>query len=181
MTAFEIWSNNVRSKPCRAERWLPGALALLLLAGCGGGSEPPEAAEPGPASPAASARAPLPAAEATGLTPLPTPDQVLGSIQAGREDPFAPLAPSPSATPVLQAAPARLTLPPSFRFTGVISSGGRAEAIVDFGATSGALRVGDRGGSSTDLLPPGWTVASINADRGLLTLRQGRQTVSAEL
>ena len=75
----------------------------------------------------------------------------------------------------------RLTLPPSFRFTGVISSAGTAKAIVDYGATSGALSVGDRGGSSTDLLPPGWMVAAINADRGLLTLRQGGQTVSAEL
>ncbi|MBE9154570.1 hypothetical protein [Cyanobium sp. LEGE 06113] len=181
MTVFEIWSKNVRSRPSRAERCLPAALLALLLTGCGGEGTAPEASQPppgpAPASPAAAAQPPV----LTGLTPLPTPNQVLASIPSGRDDPFAPMAPSVSATPGSQPAPVRLSLPPSFRFTGVISSAGRSKAIVDYGATSGALSVGDRGGSSTDLLPPGWTVAAINADRGLLTLRQGRQTVSAEL
>jgi hypothetical protein len=102
---------------------------------------------------------------------------VLAAVKIGRDDPFAAL-PSPEVT---GASRARLTLPDAFRFTGVIRSAGVSQAIVDSGGTTGALRVGDRGGRSTDLLPSGWTVAGINVDRGQLTLRQGNQTVSAEL
>ncbi len=159
---------------------------VLLLTGCGGGATPPEATQPPPAPSPASSPADARPPQFTGLTPLPTPNQVLAAINIGRDDPFSPMAPRASATSGSRSAPIRpaqvpLTLPPSFRFTGVISSAGRAKAIVDYGTTSGALSVGDRGGSSTDLLPPGWSVASINVDRGLLTLRQGQQTVSAEL
>lgn len=154
---------------------------VLLLTGCGGGATPPEATQPPPAPSPASSPADAQPPQFTGLTPLPTPNQVLASINTGRDDPFSPMAPRASATPGSRSAPVPLTLPPSFRFTGLISSAGRTKAIVDFGTTSGALSVGDRGGSSTDLLPPGWSVASINLDRGLLTLRQGQQTVSAEL
>ena len=53
------------------------------------------------------------------------------------------------------------------------------------------MRVGQRGGSTTDyrttdyrttpLLPAGWSVASIDVQNGRLTLRQGKQAVTAEL
>ena len=53
------------------------------------------------------------------------------------------------------------------------------------------MRVGQRGGSTTDysptdyrttpLLPVGWSVASIDVQNGRLTLRQGKQAVTAEL
>lgn len=71
-------------------------------------------------------------------------------------------------------------------FNGVIRSGGTPEALVQFAGESGTLRVGQRGGSSMDprstqLLPAGWSVASIDVQRGLLTLRQGNQVVTAEL
>ena len=81
-------------------------------------------------------------------------------------------------------------------FNGVIRSGGTPEALVQFGAESGTLRVGQRGGSTTGyrttdysttdyrttpLLPEGWSVASINVQNGRLTLRQGKQAVTAEL
>ena len=81
-------------------------------------------------------------------------------------------------------------------FNGVIRSGGTPEALVQFGAESGTLRVGQRGGSTTDyrttdysttdyrttpLLPAGWSVASIDVENGRLTLRQGKQEVTAEL
>ena len=86
-------------------------------------------------------------------------------------------------------------------FNGVIRSGGTPEALVQFGAESGTLRVGQRGGSTTDyrttdyrttdyrttdyrttpLLPVGWSVASIDVQNGRLTLRQGKQAVTAEL
>ena len=81
-------------------------------------------------------------------------------------------------------------------FNGVIRSGGTPEALVQFGAESGTLRVGQRGGSTTDyrttdysttdyrttpLLPVGWSVASIDVQNGRLTLRQGKQAVTAEI
>ena len=112
-----------------------------------------------------------------GLTPLPSSNQVVASVSSGRVDPFAP--------PVL------LSLPPGLIFNGVIRSGGTPEALVQFGAESGTLRVGQRGGSTTDyrttdyrttpLLPAGWSVASIDVQKGRLTLRQGKQAVTAEL
>ena len=68
----------------------------------------------------------------------------------------------------------------------MIRSGDTPEALVQFAGESGTLRVGQRGGSSLDprstpLLPAGWSVASIDVQRGRLTLRQGKQVVTAEL
>jgi hypothetical protein len=72
-------------------------------------------------------------------------------------------------------------VPEGFRLAGVIRSGGRSEAVVQLGTRSGTLRPGDRGGRTTDLLPPGWSVASIDVNRGSLTLQQGGHRVIAEL
>ena len=72
-------------------------------------------------------------------------------------------------------------LPEGFRFQGVLRSAGAGEALVQFGADSGALRVGDRGGRNTTLLPPGWSVAAIDVERGRLLLRQGQHTIQVEL
>jgi hypothetical protein len=179
LTASEILSNSVR-----ADRLLLGSLLALLLSACGGGGEtPPQANAPAPPSaPARQAAAPQTPPEKpenTGLTPLPTPNDVLAAVKIGRDDPFAAL-PSPGVR-IAGTPQARLALPDAFRFTGVIRAAGASQAIVEYGGTSGALSVGDRGGRSTDLLPSGWTVAGINVDRGQLTLRQGKQTVSAEL
>ena len=124
-----------------------------------------------------------------GLTPLPSSNQVVASVSSGRVDPFAPLQISAS-------RPAPLSLPPGLIFNGVIRSGGTPEALVQFAGDSGTLRVGQRGGRTTDsgttdsrtteyrttrLLPAGWSVASIDVQNGRLTLRQGKQAVTAEL
>ena len=94
----------------------------------------------------------------------------------GRPDPFAP-------PPVVAATkgPVPLNLPAGFRFSGVIVTGGEAQALVQLGSLSGSLRVGDRGGRSTDLLPSGWSVARIDVQRGVLTLRQGKRNLAVEL
>nr|WP_259735315.1 hypothetical protein [Synechococcus sp. CS-1329] len=135
-----------------------------------------------------------------GFTPLPTAQQLEAARPPGRLDPFAPLAVTPAASRSESAAatgsggraaqptpptPA-LTLPAGFRFQGVISSGGRPRALVQFGDQSGSLVIGDIGGRSTDLLPKAWRVSSIDLQRGRLTLegrqRQGSsQMVTAEL
>jgi len=65
------------------------------------------------------------------------------------------------------------------RLTGVIRSGGHAEALVTRGALSGSLRIGDRGGRSSDLLPAGCVLASIHfggftpGDPPAITLQRG--------
>lgn len=162
----------------------PGAAAAaaLVLASCGG-EQPPEVTSqlppprPRPAPVASSPVAnPGPLA---GLTPLPSSSQVVASVASGRVDPFAPV--GGPAVAGSGARPAPLSLPPGLVFNGVIRSGGTPEALVQFGGDTGTLRVGQRGGRSTPLLPAGWSVVSIDVQQGRLTLRQGKQSVRAEL
>lgn len=87
------------------------------------------------------------------------------------------------ATPgtVPASSPVRLGLPDGFRITGVLQSGGRTQAVVEYGGQSGNLRPGDRGGRSTDLLPKGWSVASIDVRRAHVTLENRGQRVTVQL
>jgi hypothetical protein len=55
----------------------------------------------------------------------------------------------------------------------VIQSGGRPEAIVVMGSESDSLRIGQQGSKETPLLPPGWTVESININSCSLVLKNG--------
>jgi len=152
----------------------------LLLAGCQGqpdsSLQAPAALPPLPRSavdPGVAADAPA----ATGLTPLPTPQQVVTAQPVGRPDPFLPVQGTAS-QPGGAAGP---TLPAGFRFQGVILSRGRAQALVRFGAESGNLRVGDAGGRTTPLLPSGWAVGGIDVARGRLILRVSGRSVPVSL
>ena len=175
---------------CRAEAGL-AAPALLLLAAigltaCGTGQDAATTAPvppPPPAAPAAAAAPAKPPAKPVpppGLTPLATPQQVVDSIAVGRPDPFAPsqLPPGPDGKPTGSAA--KPTLPDGFKLTGMIRTGGRAQAFVQIGDQSGPLCPGPRGrcsgaGADQPLLPPGWSVTGIDAANGLLALSFGRQ------
>ena len=190
------------------------ALALLLplgaLSACGGGEDgaatggvPTPASGATAAAPAA-APAAVPAAPAapspallgttSGLTPLPSPQQVIEPLGKGRQDPFAPLS-------LTQAGPGTPSLPNGFLFTGVIQSRGLTQAIIQLGgSTSGAMNSGPSGAPSAAVapsgptsatlcvgprglgpgaspsnyqLPPGWSVTGIDLRQGLLSLRQG--------
>jgi hypothetical protein len=55
----------------------------------------------------------------------------------------------------------------------VIQSGGRPEAIVVMGSESDSLRIGQQGSLKTPLLPPGWSVESININSCSLVLKNG--------
>ena len=177
----------------RAERLSTPAAVLLLatvgLAGCSSSDTasappPPAPAPPVPAPPPQSPAKPLPP---SGLTPLATPQQVVGAIEVGRADPFAPSQPPPgSATTRIgpdgkpMAVTARATLPDDFKLTGVIRTGGRVQAFVQIGDQSGPLCPGPRGrcsGAAADqpLLPAGWSVTGIDAANGLLAVTFGRQ------
>ncbi len=186
MTVFETWLKTHRPEL--------GGLALLvaaaLLGACspsspdaGGKAEQPTPPRP----PAAAAPAPVPAKPtlAAGFTPLPSANQVIASVSTGRDDPFAPggVPLGPDGGPANPPAP--ITLPDGFRFSGVIRSGSRPQALVQIGDQTGPICPGPRGacpGSGLEaLLPAGWTVAAIDVDRGRLTLRQGKQSITAEL
>ena len=187
---------------------LPVASLLVLLGGCGldqlllGRPSAPTPQEPLPPVRPDAAQADVSA----GLAPLLTPQQVLTAVPFGRRDPFAPLpAPAVASPASAQGAKAANTTTAAggparagaaaaaasscqaegLRLTGVIRSGGRAEALVSYGALSGSLRIGDRGGPSdrrgrsTALLPAGCVLASIHfggrtpGDLPSITLQRG--------
>ena len=127
-----------------------------------------------------------------GLVPLPSPQQVSASVALGRLDPFSDPSPSALAAGSLPASggadqrgsgsPASVAvLPADFVFTGVIVSGGRAEALVQTGAASNAVQVGEVGGPGDPWLPRGWKVEAIDVQQGRLTLRHGRAVRTLKL
>lgn len=173
---------------------LTGLVVLTgVLSACGvaersseRGSDQPSGTVPPPMTPSppqqASSNVSVP-----GLSPLPTRQQVLASVPQGRSDPFATTQPAPPPRPpATRKAPPQppppLQLPADFRFTGVVNTAGRTEAIVSYGTLSGSVGHGDVGGQTTKLLPPGWTVASINLPLERLTLEADRgRRVTARL
>jgi len=148
-------------------------MGLVLLAGCSGApssvtrQDPParDAAAPVAQAPAA------PTAAGAGFTPLPSPQQVLAALPVGRADPFAPVvAPAQAAGPAAEG----------LRLTGVLRSRFGPQAFLQLApGQGGAVCVGPRGlcaGSGLPaLLPPGWSVLSIDVAQGRLLLNQGGQ------
>jgi hypothetical protein len=110
---------------------------------------------------------------------------VVNAFRMGRQDPFGSLVPEmvPGAATAVSAAAAAVPPPflKDFRVTGVIDSGGQSEAVVTYRQLSGSLRPGDRGGRTTDLLPSGWSVASVDVSNGRLILQSGSRRVKVEL
>jgi hypothetical protein len=161
----------------RARSALLALAASTLATGCAGPSDDGATVLPPLAPPARSgstpaATQPVPTA---GFTPLPTPQQVVAPLATGRPDPFAPLAPAPQ----VAAAGSSADLPDGLRFTGVIRSGGHAQALIQLKDQSGPVCVGPRGycpgAGLPALLPPGWSVTAIDVQNGRLALREGSQ------
>lgn len=158
----------------RARSALLALAASTLATSCAGPSE--DGATVLPPSPPSARSGSAPAATQSvptaGFTPLPTPQQVVAPLATGRPDPFAPLAPAPQAL-------AAVALPEGLRFTGVIRSGGHAQALIQLKDQSGPVCVGPRGycpgAGLPALLPPGWSVTGIDVQNGRLALRQGSQ------
>ncbi|MCP9851076.1 hypothetical protein KBY88_14860 [Cyanobium sp. Morenito 9A2] len=125
-----------------------------------------------------------------GLTPLPTPAQVVGGLGQGRLDPFAPVvsatttAVDANGRPIPKSRPTA-QLPAGFSFTGVVSSRGTAQALVQVSGQTGPLCVGPRGfcpgAGLAPLLPPGWIVTAIHVGNGQLSLRQGKDRFTLTL
>ena len=139
-------------------------VALGGLSGCGQEENNAPSAEALPFhQPAAEMSLPRPSSLATGLIPLPSREQVLLSVPEGRADPFAPILDDPEA----------------FKVKGVIAVGAELRALVSVSEVSGTVCVGPRGrcpGDAAALLPMGWTVNSIDLDRGCLSLSISRES-----
>ena len=162
-------------------RFLPRLLAalsaLVLVSGCRdgrfSGSTTSVVSSPTPrTTTTASAESSNP--KSTLLTPLPNADKVLGQIEVGRRDPFAPLPPVRSELRVVN-------LPKDFRFKGVMVSGGTPLALIDFQGIGGAVRIGDLGGKTTDLLPDSWRVEAVDIYMGRLTLSTSTRNRSSRI
>jgi hypothetical protein len=185
-------------------------LPAVLLAACGplpfqGPGPETQVKQPlpkpqGKASKASKAEA---QAKAPPLAPLATQQQVVKAVTVGRRDPFAGvLTPNVIVTPETQPKPvspnvaapppppAVLTWPKGLAFEGVLQTFSESEAMVRYtpsdsketGPRFGSLRVGDRGTLQGDsLLPPGWQVAAIDGERGVLVLQKGGQSISRQL
>ena len=111
--------------------------------------------------------APNQGVDLSGLTRLPTPEDMRQRHTASRNDPFAPL--SPLATDTVAAPPAC-----PLRLTGLAVLNGQPQAFVETEAGAGSLGMGDAGGVSTKLLADGLQVAAIDAPGRQLVLRQNQ-------
>ena len=151
-------------------------VALGGLSGCGQEENNAPSADALPSDQSvAEMSLPSPSSPATGLIPLPSRDQVLSSVPEGRADPFAPtIARSKSKDSAPVTAPG-----PDFRVRGVLAVGAELRALVSVSEVSGTVCVGPRGrcpGDAAALLPMGWTVNSIDLDRGCLSLSISRES-----
>ena len=148
-----------------AKHWLAPVAVLLVVGGCGGETPTATALPPVPVKPAPLPGTSPPPAPPIGLTPLPSAEEVQQAAPGGRSDPFAPLV-GVDATDA-QDPNTGLTL------TGVLLVGDQKRAMVTTPSGSGVICVGADGRCGEDapvLLPPGWSVLSIDVARGCIRL-----------
>ncbi len=87
---------------------------------------------------------------------LPSKEEVNQGILSGRNDPF--------------SSPLSLDAPLGFQLKGIIGSVNYKLAYVEYYDKKGILRLGDIGGTQTNLLPKGWLVKDIDIENGSLHL-----------
>lgn len=152
------------------------ALVLLtgLLAGCGSKPEVeaslPNAGVVPPVAPAPETA--VSAAPPPSLTPLPTTEQVQGSVNKGRTDPFAPLVSVGTGAGASATGAGGQPSAASITLQGVLAVGGQLQALVSTAAGSGAICLGPGGQCTADqvpLLPKQWSVLKIDLQRGCFT------------
>ena len=141
-----------------AKHCLAPVAVLVVVGGCGGETPTATALPSVPVKPE-----PLPETSAVqappiGLTPLPSAEEVQQAAPGGRADPFGPLADA-------QDPNTGLTL------TGVLLVGDQKRAIVTTPNGTGVICAGEDGRCVADaplLLPTGWSVLSIDVERGCI-------------
>ena len=105
------------------------------------------------------------------LISLLSAEDKIKDIKVGRKDPFLPT----------ELDGEKLLVPSSFKYRGLISSPEVVNAFVSYQDRKGTIKPGDIGGESTDLLPNGWTLLSLNTDTKVLTLVFESQLVELDL
>lgn len=167
---------DVETPPPPIAGFTPLPTANALLASVAIGREDPLAPQ-----------APVPrSAGSGGQSPaLPAPPGAANPQSAGSPGTTRGGAPATSPAATRPAAPARLELPDNFRFSGVLRAGSTPQAFVEVGDQSGPVCPGADGSCPASglptVLPRGWGVASIDVERGRLTLRKGSRTVTTQL
>ena len=148
-----------------AKHWLAPVAVLVVVGGCGGETPTATALPSVPVKPE-----PLPETSAVqappiGLTPLPSAEEVQQAASGGRADPFAPLV-------GVEAADAQDPTT-GLALTGVLLVGDQKRAMLTTTSGSGVVCVGSDGRCGEDapvLLPTGWSVLSIDVERGCIRL-----------
>ena len=95
------------------------------------------------------------------LKDLLSANDIIKDISIGREDPFLP--------PQLKGGNS-LSLPKTFEYHGQMASKDLINAFVSFENRTGIIKPGDIGGETTDLLPKGWLLSSVDKDTNVLVL-----------
>lgn len=153
-------------------------VALGGLSGCGQEENNAPSADALPSDQSvAEMSLPSPSSPATGLIPLPSREQVLSSVPEGRADPFAPT--MVRSTAMTSQVDPNAAAGPNLQVRGVVAVGAELRALVSVSEVSGTVCVGPRGrcpGDAAALLPMGWTVNSIDLDRGCLSLSISRES-----
>ena len=153
-------------------------VALGGLSGCGQEENNAPSADALPSDQSvAEMSLPSPSSPATGLIPLPSREQVLSSVPEGRPDPFAPT--MVRSTAMTSQVDPNAAAGPNLQVRGVVAVGAELRALVSVSEVSGTVCVGPRGrcpGDAAALLPMGWTVNSIDLDRGCLSLSIARES-----
>ena len=147
-----------------ARHWLAPVAVLVVVGGCGG-ETPTATSQPlSSAKPVLSTEMPRTAASSVsiGFTPLPSVEEVQLVAPGGRVDPFAPLSSDEE-----QNSTSEVTL------TGILMVGNQQRAFVTTSRGNGVICVGSDGRCGEDapvLLPTGWSVLSIDVERGCIRL-----------
>ena len=105
------------------------------------------------------------------LLALKTAEQTIKDIRIGRKDPFLPP----------QFDSNNLSIPDTFNYQGQISSKDLVHAFVSYKDQKGTIKPGDVGGISTDLLPNGWLVESIDTNSQSLKLTFNKSSLIIDL
>ena len=148
-----------------AERLLAPVAMLMVAGGCGGETPTTTALPPVPVKPEPLLETSAPVIPPIGLTPLPSAEEVQQAAPGGRADPFGPLVGVEAAD--VQDPTTGLIL------TGVLLVGDQKRAMLTTASGSGVVCVGSDGRCGEDapvLLPTGWSVLSIDVERGCIRL-----------
>ena len=148
-----------------AERLLAPVALLMVAGGCVGETPTATALPPVPVKTEPLQETSAPVIPPIGLTPMPSAEEVQQAAPGGRVDPFGPLVGVEAAD--VQDPTTGLTL------TGVLLVGDQKRAMLTTASGSGVVCVGSDGRCGKDapvLLPTGWSVLSIDVERGCIRL-----------